>query len=146
MSTLNDLLEKGMKPTTPSPDELAAAAALGLGDFEILSEKLVLIAEEGKQILTMMGISSMLHSGDTLVGVYTAAGDLVAPVCGTYLHARLTTMICTPTPRSSRTACSNSRSSIGSTIRPDSSAQALTVLTTLSDRNVRRACASLAVP
>ncbi len=87
MSTLNDLLEKGMKPTTPSPDELAAAAALGLGDFEILSEKLVLIAEEGKQILTMMGISSMLHSGDTLVGVYTAAGDLVAPVCGTYLHA-----------------------------------------------------------
>jgi acetophenone carboxylase len=29
----------------------------------------------------------MLHSGDTLVAVYTAAGDLVAPVCGTYLHS-----------------------------------------------------------
>jgi acetophenone carboxylase len=37
--------------------------------------------------MTRMGISSMLHSGDTLVAVYTAAGDLVAPVCGTYLHS-----------------------------------------------------------
>jgi acetophenone carboxylase len=87
MSTLTDLLATGTKPQPPSPEDLAAAAGLAPGDFEILSEKLVLIAEEGKQILTMMGISSMLHSGDTLVGVYTAAGDLVAPVCGTYLHA-----------------------------------------------------------
>lgn len=87
MSILSDLLATGTKPEPALPEDVAAAAALGPGDFEILSEKLVLIAEEGKQILTMMGISSMLHSGDTLVGVYTAAGDLVAPVCGTYLHA-----------------------------------------------------------
>ena len=47
----------------------------------------MLIAQEGKEVMTRMGISSMLHSGDTLVAVYTAAGDLVAPVCGTYLHS-----------------------------------------------------------
>ena len=36
--------------------------------------------------MTKMGISSMLHSGDTLVAVYTAQGDLVSAVLGTYLH------------------------------------------------------------
>jgi N-methylhydantoinase B/oxoprolinase/acetone carboxylase alpha subunit len=87
MSILSDLLARGMKPEPPAPGELEAVEALKLGDYEILSEKLVLIAQEGKEIMTRMGISSMLHSGDTLVGVYTAAGDLVAPVCGTYLHS-----------------------------------------------------------
>ena len=29
----------------------------------------------------------MLHSGDTLVAVYTAQGDLVSAVLGTYLHS-----------------------------------------------------------
>jgi N-methylhydantoinase B/oxoprolinase/acetone carboxylase alpha subunit len=87
MSILSDLLARGMKPEPPAPGELEAVEALKLCDYEILSEKLVLIAQEGKEIMTRMGISSMLHSGDTLVGVYTAAGDLVAPVCGTYLHS-----------------------------------------------------------
>jgi N-methylhydantoinase B/oxoprolinase/acetone carboxylase alpha subunit len=87
VTILEDLLARGMKPEPPSDAELQAVAALRLGDYEILSEKLVLIAQEGKEVMTRMGISSMLHSGDTLVGVYTAAGDLVAPVCGTYLHS-----------------------------------------------------------
>jgi N-methylhydantoinase B/oxoprolinase/acetone carboxylase alpha subunit len=87
VSILSDLLARGMKPEPPGPGELEAVEALKVGDYEILSEKLVLIAQEGKEIMTRMGISSMLHSGDTLVGVYTAAGDLVAPVCGTYLHS-----------------------------------------------------------
>ena len=87
MSILEDLLATGMKPEPASEEELEAVASLRLGDYEILSEKLVLIAQEGKEVMTRMGISSMLHSGDTLVAVYTAAGDLVAPVCGTYLHS-----------------------------------------------------------
>lgn len=87
MSILAELLARGMKPEPPTQEELQAVESLRLGDYEILSEKLVLIAQEGKEIMTRMGISSMLHSGDTLVGVYTAAGDLVAPVCGTYLHS-----------------------------------------------------------
>jgi N-methylhydantoinase B/oxoprolinase/acetone carboxylase alpha subunit len=87
VSTLTELLERGMKPEPPAEGELEAVESLRLGDYEILSEKLVLVAQEGKEVMTRMGISSMLHSGDTLVGVYTAAGDLVAPVCGTYLHS-----------------------------------------------------------
>ena len=87
MSILDSLLATGMKPERPSGGELEAMRSLRLGDYEILSEKLVLIAQEGKEVMTRMGISSMLHSGDTLVAVYTAAGDLVAPVCGTYLHS-----------------------------------------------------------
>ena len=38
-------------------------------------------------MMTAMGISSMLHSGDTLVAVYTADGDLVSAVFGTCLHS-----------------------------------------------------------
>ena len=34
----------------------------------------------------------MLHSGDIIVGLYTAKGDLVAAYCGVYLHA-VTTQI-----------------------------------------------------
>jgi N-methylhydantoinase B/oxoprolinase/acetone carboxylase alpha subunit len=87
MTSIANLLATGMKPEPASESELAAVESLRLGDYEILSEKLVLIAQEGKEVMTRMGISSMLHSGDTLVAVYTAAGDLVAPVCGTYLHS-----------------------------------------------------------
>ena len=87
MSVLTDLLAHGMKPEPPSQEELDAVDSLRLGDYEILSEKVVLIAQEGKEIMTRMGISTMLHSGDVIVAVYTAAGDLVAPVCGTYLHS-----------------------------------------------------------
>ncbi|MHB8504642.1 MAG: hydantoinase B/oxoprolinase family protein, partial [Acidimicrobiales bacterium] len=87
MTILEDLLANGMKPEPPTEAELRAVEELALGDYEILSEKLVLIAQEGKEVMTRMGISSMLHSGDTLVGVYSAAGDLIAPVCGTYLHS-----------------------------------------------------------
>ena len=56
------------------------------GDYEIYSEMLTIVVQEGKEIMTKMGISSMLHSGDSMAGLYTAAGDLVTTVCGTYLH------------------------------------------------------------
>ncbi|MBJ3778512.1 hydantoinase B/oxoprolinase family protein [Acuticoccus mangrovi] len=81
------LIESGIKPVPPTQEELDAAEALQVGDYEIFSENLVLIAQEGKEVMTKMGISSMLHSGDTMVGIYTAAGDLVTTVCGTLLHS-----------------------------------------------------------
>jgi N-methylhydantoinase B/oxoprolinase/acetone carboxylase alpha subunit len=81
-----DLVEKGLKPTPPSADAIAATNELAPGDYEIYSEKLNMILEEGKRVMTMMGISSMLHSGDTMTGIYTAEGDLVSTACGTYLH------------------------------------------------------------
>ncbi len=81
-----DLIEKGLKPMPATPEMIAAMEELGPGDYEIYSEKLNLIVEEGKKVMTMMGISSMLHSGDTMAAVYTAEGDLVTTACGTYLH------------------------------------------------------------
>lgn len=80
------LVESGLKPTAPSREDIAALDELGPGDYEIFSEKLNMILEEGKRVMTLMGISSMLHSGDTMTGVYTAEGDLVSTACGTYLH------------------------------------------------------------
>ena len=80
------LNETGIKPVEPTQYELDAMEALGPGDYEIYSEMLTIMVQEGKEIMTKMGISSMLHSGDSMAGLYTAAGDLVTTVCGTYLH------------------------------------------------------------
>lgn len=81
-----ELVSTGLKPTPPSSAVLAAMDELGAGDYEIFAEKLNMILEEGKKVMTLMGISSMLHSGDTMAGIYTAQGDLVTTACGTYLH------------------------------------------------------------
>jgi N-methylhydantoinase B/oxoprolinase/acetone carboxylase alpha subunit len=81
------IVDRAMRPSPPTEQELAAASGLRTGDYEIYSENLLLMLQEGKEVMTKMGISSMLHSGDTLVAVYTAAGDLVSAVLGTYLHA-----------------------------------------------------------
>jgi N-methylhydantoinase B/oxoprolinase/acetone carboxylase alpha subunit len=80
------LNEEGLKPVAATEEELRAVETLAPGDYEIYSEMLTIIAQEGKEIMTKMGISSMLHSGDSMAGVYTSAGDLVTTVCGTYLH------------------------------------------------------------
>jgi N-methylhydantoinase B/oxoprolinase/acetone carboxylase alpha subunit len=80
-------VERAMKPEAATEKELEDAANLGPGDYEIYSENLVLMVQEGKEVMTRMGISSMLHSGDTLVAIYTARGDLVTAVLGTYLHS-----------------------------------------------------------
>jgi N-methylhydantoinase B/oxoprolinase/acetone carboxylase alpha subunit len=80
------LNEEGIKPVPTTDYEREAMASLAAGDYEIYSEMLTIIVQEGKEIMTKMGISSMLHSGDSMAALYTAAGDLVTTVCGTYLH------------------------------------------------------------
>jgi acetophenone carboxylase len=80
------LINEGIKPLAASPEELAAVAELSPGDYEIYSEMLTIIAQEGKEIMTKMGISAMLHSGDSVAAIYTVNGDLVTAVLGTYLH------------------------------------------------------------
>src|SRR5579859_4700876 len=80
------LNEEGIKPVPATVEELRAMEALAPGDYEIYSEMLTIIAQEGKEIMTKMGISSMLHSGDSMAAIYSAVGDLVTTVCGTYLH------------------------------------------------------------
>lgn len=82
-----EMVTRAMALEEPTEQELRDAAALGPGDYEIYSENVNLMLQEGKEVMTKMGISSMLHSGDTLVAVYTARGDLVSAVLGTYLHS-----------------------------------------------------------
>ena len=81
-----DLIEQGIKPLPATPAELAAMAELGPADYEIYSEMLSIICQEGKNIMTKMGISAMLHSGDSVAAIYTPQGDLVTAILGTYLH------------------------------------------------------------
>lgn len=80
------LVEEGIKPLPPTEEELEALEELAPGDYEIYSEMLTIICQEGKDIMTKMGISAMIHSGDSVAGIYTAQGDLVTAVVGTYLH------------------------------------------------------------
>ena len=81
------IVDRAMQPVPATEQEIRDAESLKPGDYEIYSENLLLMLQEGKEVMTKMGISSMLHSGDTLVAVYTAQGDLVSAVLGTYLHA-----------------------------------------------------------
>ena len=74
------LNETGIKPEPADPEEFEAMAELAPGDYEIYSEMLTIMVQEGKEIMTKMGISSMLHSGETMAGLYTAAGVLVTTV------------------------------------------------------------------
>lgn len=55
-------------------------------EFSIYLTKLELICEEAKQNMIMTGLSPAIQGMDCGVGVYTAAGDLVAASVGTYLH------------------------------------------------------------
>jgi N-methylhydantoinase B/oxoprolinase/acetone carboxylase alpha subunit len=81
-----ELIEEGIKPLPATVEELAAVDELQAGDYEIYSEMLSIICQEGKDIMTKMGISAMLHSGDSVAAIYTPAGDLVTAILGTYLH------------------------------------------------------------
>jgi N-methylhydantoinase B/oxoprolinase/acetone carboxylase alpha subunit len=81
------MVTRAMQLEPATEQELGDARSLRPGDYEIYSENVNLMLQEGKEVMTKMGISSMLHSGDTLVAIYTASGDLVSAVLGTYLHS-----------------------------------------------------------
>lgn len=76
-----------LKPEPARPEDLEAAAALAPGDYEIYSQKLNMLLDEAREVFVRTGVSGMLHSGDLVVGIYSADGDMVAASCGTYLHA-----------------------------------------------------------
>ena len=78
-----------IKPEPPSPDELEYMKLLKPGDYEIYSDRLDSILLEAREVFIRTGLSSMLRSGDLIVGIYTPAGDMVCASCGTFLHAAL---------------------------------------------------------
>ena len=87
------LVETGIKPAPATPDDIAAIGELAPGDYEIFSEKLNMILEEGNRVMTMKGISSMLHSGDTMTGIYTAGGQESGLIAGATALAALLAVI-----------------------------------------------------
>jgi len=76
-----------VKPVPLTHEELECVNLLNPGDYEIFNEKLNNILSEAKEVFIRMGITSMLRSGDLIVGIYTSQGDMAVCSAGTYLHA-----------------------------------------------------------
>jgi N-methylhydantoinase B/oxoprolinase/acetone carboxylase alpha subunit len=76
-----------VKPNRVTSYDLDCMTEVQPGELEISEEKLNSILDEVREIFIRSGVTSMLRSGDLIVGIYTANGDLAAASCGTYLHA-----------------------------------------------------------
>ncbi|MGO2112774.1 MAG: hydantoinase B/oxoprolinase family protein, partial [Pseudoclavibacter sp.] len=75
--------------TKPEPlSDLAKRCMEGLepGDYEIYDEKIKSFLDEAREIFVRSGVTGMLRSGDLIVALYTANGDLANASAGTYLH------------------------------------------------------------
>lgn len=75
-----------IKPEPVSALEARCMELLEPGEYEIYHAKLLNNLAETREIFTRCGITSMLRSGDCIVAIYTANGDLVDASAGTYLH------------------------------------------------------------
>jgi len=75
-----------IKPEPVSELEERCMAALKPGDYEIYDEKLLNFLDEAREVFTRAGVSGLIRSGDLIVAVYTANGDLASASAGTYLH------------------------------------------------------------
>lgn len=76
-----------LKPEPLTAEQRQRALDLPLSDYTVYFEKLNMICEEAKEVFVRSGVSTMLLSGDLIVGIYTARGDMVTALCGTYIHA-----------------------------------------------------------
>ncbi|MEW6261741.1 MAG: hydantoinase B/oxoprolinase family protein [Thermodesulfobacteriota bacterium] len=82
-----ETLLQWIRPEPMSPQQEQGLATLNPGDYEMYNERLNNYLLEAREIFTRMGITSMLRSGDLIVGVYTADGDLVTGSMGLWVHA-----------------------------------------------------------
>ncbi len=74
-----------MEPATP--EEMAAMAKLSPGDYEIGYQRTNDIVDEALEVFQRSSRSNMGVSGDVMLAIFTAGGDLVNSAAGTYLHA-----------------------------------------------------------
>lgn len=84
--TLSDKLD-WIKPSPPSEFELACVAQIQEGDFEIGVQITNDILDEAMEVFVRSSRSYFGVSGDSMVAIFTAGGDLINASCGTYLHA-----------------------------------------------------------
>jgi N-methylhydantoinase B/oxoprolinase/acetone carboxylase alpha subunit len=76
-----------LKPAAATPQEIECAAKLRQGDYEIGVQITNDILDEAMEIFVRSSRSYFGVSGDSMVAIFTASGDLVNASCGTYLHA-----------------------------------------------------------
>jgi N-methylhydantoinase B/oxoprolinase/acetone carboxylase alpha subunit len=76
-----------LKPTPLTDAQRASMRELGLGEYEIGFQRTNDILDEGMDVFVRSCRSAMGIAGDSLVGIFTADGDMVNGSLGTYLHA-----------------------------------------------------------
>jgi N-methylhydantoinase B/oxoprolinase/acetone carboxylase alpha subunit len=76
-----------LKPSPVSNEELAGLEKLAPGDYEIYSERINMILAECKDVFAKVGNSNWVMSGDLIVGLHTAQGDMVSACIGTFIHS-----------------------------------------------------------
>jgi acetophenone carboxylase len=76
-----------LKPAPPTPHETECAAKVRQGDYEIGVQITNDILDEAMEVFVRASRSYFGVSGDSMVAIFTANGDLINAACGTYLHA-----------------------------------------------------------
>ena len=76
-----------LKPAPPTDFEKECVATIRAGDFEIGIQITNDILDEAMEIFVRSSRSYFGVSGDSMVAIFTAEGDLINASCGTYLHA-----------------------------------------------------------
>jgi N-methylhydantoinase B/oxoprolinase/acetone carboxylase alpha subunit len=84
--TLAEKLE-WLKPAPVTPYEKECAAKIQQGDYEIGVQITNDILDEAMEVFVRSSRSYFGVSGDSMVAIFTADGDLINAACGTYLHA-----------------------------------------------------------
>ncbi len=84
--TLAEKLE-WLKPAPATAEERACAAQVRPGDYEIGVQITNDILDEAMEVFVRSSRSYFGVSGDSMVAIFTANGDLINASCGTYLHA-----------------------------------------------------------
>ncbi|HTQ86432.1 MAG TPA: hydantoinase B/oxoprolinase family protein, partial [Candidatus Solibacter sp.] len=84
--TLAEKLE-WLKPAPATAEERSCAAQVRQGDYEIGVQITNDILDEAMEVFVRASRSYFGVSGDSMVAIFTAGGDLINASCGTYLHA-----------------------------------------------------------
>ncbi len=76
-----------LKVSPATAHELECIKLVSRGTYEIALQRTADILDEGYEVFMRSSRSSMGVAGDSIVAMFTAAGDLVNASAGTYLHA-----------------------------------------------------------
>jgi N-methylhydantoinase B/oxoprolinase/acetone carboxylase alpha subunit len=76
-----------LKPAPATEFESSCAAQVKAGDYEIGVQVTNDILDEAMEVFVRSSRSYFGVSGDSMVAIFTANGDLINASCGTYLHA-----------------------------------------------------------